>query len=148
MKMRSLLALAGLVFGFTWLGVGQEQNTVDPEVRQEIEAVLTKYENAFNKNDAAAIAALYTTDATEVFHQKDQGGGSASGREAIEQRYATHFASSPAKLSFRLVQVYAIGDDVCAVSEFTPQFRSGKGHHAKILVREADAWKIRMAYNN
>jgi uncharacterized protein (TIGR02246 family) len=147
MKIRWLPAFAAFAIGFAVPVVAQEQNTVDPEVRQQIEAAVTKYEDAYNKNDAAAIAALYTADAVEVF-EKDAAGGSASGREAIEQRYATHFASSPAKLSFKLVQVYAIGDDVCAVSEFTPQFRSGKGHHAKILVREADAWKIRMAYNN
>jgi hypothetical protein len=36
--MRSSLALAGLVSGFTWLDLGQEQIAVDPEVRQQIEA--------------------------------------------------------------------------------------------------------------
>ena len=138
MKMHLLLALAGFAIGLAVSALAQEKDTVDPEARQQIEAVLTKYEDAFNKNDAAAIAALYTGDAAEVF-QRDEAGGSACGREAIEQRYAAHFASSPAKVSFKLVELYAIGDGVCAVLEFTPQFRSGKGHHAKILVREPDA---------
>jgi ketosteroid isomerase-like protein len=84
MKMRLLLTLAGFVIGFVVPALAQEQNTVDPEVRQQIEAVLTKYEDAFNKNDAAAIAALYTADAVEVF-EKEAAGGAASGREAIEQ---------------------------------------------------------------
>jgi uncharacterized protein (TIGR02246 family) len=147
MKMRLLLSLAGFAIGFVVPAVAQEQNTVDPEVRQRIEAVLMKYEDAYNKNDAAAIAALYTADAAEVF-EKDAAGGSVSGREAIKQRYAAQFASSPSKLSLKLVQVYAIGDDVCAVSEFSPRFRSGKGHHTEIFVREPDDWKIRMAYTN
>jgi ketosteroid isomerase-like protein len=81
--MRLLLALAGFAVGFVVPALAQEQKTVDPEVRQQIEAVLTKYEDAFNKHDAAAIAALYTADADEVF-EKEEAGGSASGREAIE----------------------------------------------------------------
>ena len=145
--MHLLLALAGFVIGFAVPALAQEKDTVDPEARQQIEAVLTKYEDAFNKNDAAAIAALYTGDAAEVF-QRDEAGGSACGREAIEQRYAAHFASSPGKFSLKLIQVYAIGDDVCAVSEFSPRFRSGKGHHAQIFVHEGDDWKIRLAYTN
>src|SRR5215469_13528995 len=116
MKMRLLLTLAGLAIGFVVSALAQQQNTVDPEVRQQIEAVLTKFEDAFNKNGAAAIAALYTPDAAEVF-EKEAAGGSVSGREAIEQRYASHFASNPGKLSLKLVQLYPIGDEVCAVSE-------------------------------
>ena len=146
--MRLLLTLAGFVIGFVVPAFAQEQNKIDPEVRQQIEAVLAKYEDAYNKNDAAAIAALYTADAAEVFDEYTAGGGSASGREAIQQTYAGQFASGPFKLSLKLVQVYAIGDDVCAVSEFSRQLHSGKGYNAKILVREPDGWKIRMAYTN
>ena len=148
MRIRSLLTLVGFAVGFAAPAIAQEQNTIDPEVRQQIEAVLAKYEDAYNKNDAAAIAALYTADAAEVFNEYTAGGGSACGREAIQQTYAGQFASSPLKLSFKLVQVYAIGDDVCAVSEFSRQLRSGKGYNAKILVREPDGWKIRIAYTN
>jgi uncharacterized protein (TIGR02246 family) len=120
---------------------------VDPEVRQQIEAVLAKFEDAYNKNDAVAIATLYTADAAEVL-QKEEAGGSVSSREAIQQRYTAQFASNPSKLSLKLVQVYAIGDDVCAISEFSPRFRSGKGHRALIFVHEGDDWKIRVAYTN
>lgn len=144
--MRLLLTLAGFVIGFVVPALAQEQDTIDPEVRQQIKAVLAKYEDAYNKNNAAAIAALYTADAAEVF-DKDTAGGSASGRDAIQQRYAAHFASNPGKLSLKLVEVYAIGDDICVV-EFSRRFHFGKGHHVKILVREPDDWKIRMAYNS
>jgi hypothetical protein len=70
-KMRLLLALAGFAVGFVVPALAQEQKTVDPEVRQQIEAVLTKYEDAFNKHHAAAIAALYTADADEVFEKEE-----------------------------------------------------------------------------
>jgi uncharacterized protein (TIGR02246 family) len=148
MKIRLLCALIGLAIGFALPAFAQEQNAVDPEVRQQIEAVLTKYEDAYNKNDAAAIAALYTAEAAEVFDEYTAGGGSASGREAIQQTYAGWFASSPSKRSLKLVQMYTIGDDVCAVSEFSRHLHSRKGYNAKILVREPDGWKIRMAYSS
>jgi uncharacterized protein (TIGR02246 family) len=144
MKMH-LVALAGLAIGFAVPALAQEQNTVDPEVRQQIEAAVTKYEDAFNRNDATAIAALYTADAAEVFEHKGAG-DSACGREAIEQSYAAHFASNPTKLSLKVVQVYPMGDEVCAISEFSRRFRSGKAYHATIFVREGDDWKIRIAY--
>ena len=72
----------------------QEQNTVDPEVRQQIEAVHKKFDDAFSKRDAAALAALYTQDAIEVWPWEEKG-GAASGQEAIEKRWAVELASSP-----------------------------------------------------
>jgi hypothetical protein len=56
MKIRFLLTLAGLAIGFAVPTLAQEQNTVDPEVRQQIEAVLVSFGEAFNKHDAAAVA--------------------------------------------------------------------------------------------
>jgi uncharacterized protein (TIGR02246 family) len=145
MKIRWLTALAAFAIGFAVPVVAQEQNTVDPEVRQQIEAVLAKYHEAYNKNDAAAIATLYTADAVEVF-EKDAAGGVASGLEAIEKRYAEQFASNPSKLSLTVIQVCPFGDGLCAISELSRRFRAGKSYHANIFVREADEWKIRLAY--
>ena len=149
MKIRLLLALAGLAIGSAVPALAQASNAVDPQVRQEIEAALIKFEEAFNKQDATAIAALFTLDAAEVAGSEMADAGSlASGREAIEKRYATHFASSPSKSSLKLVQVYVMGSEVCAISERSHGFRIGKGYLATIYVREADDWKIRMAYSN
>jgi hypothetical protein len=89
----------------------QEQNAVDPQVRQQIEAVLVKFEEAYNKYDAAAMAALHTQDAVEV-RAWVSAGELASGRQAIEKRFAADFASSPPKMVNELVQVYAIGNDM------------------------------------
>ena len=66
MKIRLLLSLAGLAVGFAFPTLAQEQNTVDPEVRQQIEAAVLKYQEACNNYDAAATAALFTLDAVEV----------------------------------------------------------------------------------
>jgi hypothetical protein len=67
MKMRVLLTLAGLAITPIIPAIAQEQTTVDPEVRQQIDAALTKFDDAFNSRDAAATAALYTQDAAEVW---------------------------------------------------------------------------------
>ena len=63
MKKRLLYALVGLAIGFAVPTFAQEQNTVDSEVRQQIEALLMKFGEAFNKREPAAMAALYTQDA-------------------------------------------------------------------------------------
>jgi hypothetical protein len=59
MKIRLLLILAGLAISFGVPTLAQEPNTVDPEVLQQIEAVLMKFDDAYNKNDAAATAGLF-----------------------------------------------------------------------------------------
>jgi len=106
--MRLLPTLAGLVIGFTVPALAQEKNTVDPEVRQQIEALMAKQDEAFNKNDAAGCTSDYTQDAVEVV-EWDTGGGAAVGREAIEKRAAAMLASNPAKLVRKLIQVYPVG---------------------------------------
>jgi ketosteroid isomerase-like protein len=142
MKRRLVVALAGLAIGFAVPSFAQEQNTVDPEVRQQIEAVNMKYDEAYNnKGDTAAIVARYTKDAVEVLGWA----GVASGWQAIEERYKMRFGT----LSRKLVQVYAIGNDICAISEFSHEYRQGwKGYCVTIYVREGDDWKIRIAYAN
>src|SRR5690242_2183853 len=62
MKTRLLGALVGLAISFALPTFAQ---TVDPQTRQQIEAAEKNYDVAFNKNDAAAVAALFTTDAVE-----------------------------------------------------------------------------------
>ena len=47
MKIRLLIALVGSAIGSAAPSLAQQQNTVDPEVRQQIEAVLMKFCAAF-----------------------------------------------------------------------------------------------------
>jgi uncharacterized protein (TIGR02246 family) len=143
MKIRFLFALLGLAISFAVPTFARQTNTPDSQLRQKLLELAKKFEEAWNNNDASALAALFTEDAVLM---NDSGPVNGAGREAIEQRYAAHFASGPGKLSLKLVQVYAIGSDTCAISEFSHRFSGGKGYHATIYVREGDDWKIRMAY--
>jgi hypothetical protein len=58
MKMPFILTVAGLAIGFALPGLAQEQDTVAAEVRQQIEAVTTRREEAYNKYDAGRLGSL------------------------------------------------------------------------------------------
>jgi steroid delta-isomerase-like uncharacterized protein len=66
--------------------------------RDEITALFTRRQQAFQRLDAAALAADYSDGATV---DSPLAGGSATGREAIEKVYATYFAAFP---DFKVVE--------------------------------------------
>jgi hypothetical protein len=66
MKMNLILAIAGLAIGFAVSTLAQEKDAVDPQTRQQLEAIDKIFDEAYNKNDAAAIAALFTKDAVLI----------------------------------------------------------------------------------
>ena len=143
MKIRLLLAVVGLTISFALPALAQEQNAVDPEVRQQIEAACKKRLDAYNKHDAAAIAAFFTQDAVWV-NATGFGDALLSGQEAIKKWYEADSATG-SDLSGRILQVYPIGSEVCAISEFTYASHQIL-HAATIYVRDADEWKVRMYY--
>jgi ketosteroid isomerase-like protein len=99
MKTR-LLPLVGLAIGFALPTFAQDQNTISPEVRQQIEAIFQKFQDAFNNRDAAAIAGLRTQDAIEVRSWTED---VFSGRQAIEQMFgAGDFVNNPGKVGLAI----------------------------------------------
>jgi len=123
----------------------EDKNAIDPQVRQQIEAECVKFQEAHNKHDAAAMAALYTQDAVEVQSWATSwGGGTFSGRQAIEKMLGVDFALNHGQMANELVQAYAIGNDICAIADRS--VGEWKGHAVTIYVRDADTWKICMAY--
>ena len=146
MKRSFILTLAALAVGVAVPALAQEQNTVDPQVREQIEAVTKRMEEAYNKHDAAAYAAFCTQDAIDVWSMFSD--GAAVGLPAIVKRYEAEFASYPALQSLKVVQVYPIGNEICAVVEYLHQHMYGKGHAVLVYVHDADDWKIRLWYIN
>jgi hypothetical protein len=102
MKVRALVILVGLAIGFALAAFAQQKDTVKPpnaqqrDLRADVTALYefnvlgTKEQEAFNKNDASAVAALFTEDAVLVAPD-----GMFFGRQAIEKRYADMFLESP-----------------------------------------------------
>jgi uncharacterized protein (TIGR02246 family) len=77
------LPFVGLAISFALPTFAQQTSTPDPQLRQRLLALIQKYSDAENNNDATALAALYTEDAVEV---TDRGPG--NGRQAIEKLHA------------------------------------------------------------
>jgi uncharacterized protein (TIGR02246 family) len=149
MKTRLLLILAGLAIRFTTPAF-TEDLPGDAKTLDGLIALGRKYEEAYNQNDAAALAALFTEDATLVTPE-----GLVSGRQAIESWYAGEFNRWHA--TNHLVQsdtLKAIGQDAWAVGEWwaTLQGPNGpllaRGYYSAVYALEGDAWKIRMSMYN
>src|SRR4030095_8357586 len=66
MKIRSLLALVGLAVSFALPTFGQQKDATDPRIIQQLEEIGRKHDEAFDRNDEAAEAALFTDDAIFV----------------------------------------------------------------------------------
>jgi ketosteroid isomerase-like protein len=74
-----------------------------------------KYDEAFNKNDAAALAALFTQDAVETGPN-----GTAYGQAAIQQRHADLFAKWKPKDHVNTIEkVYLLGDEGVTVMKWS-----------------------------
>jgi uncharacterized protein (TIGR02246 family) len=149
MKIRLVLALIGLAIGFTVPTLAQQKDTADPQIAEQIRALASNFDEAFNRNDAAAVAAFYTEDAVRVTPN-----GTFSGRQAIEKGYAKFdFQQYQANDHvLKVNQVNAVGNDVRALGTWTTSFQEGGhagershagGHFTLIMVREGDTWKIR-----
>jgi uncharacterized protein (TIGR02246 family) len=73
--------------------------------------VARKYQEAYNKGDAKALAGLYSDDVYYV----DQDGAEVKGRDAMEQLLADNFKQNPgAKLAITIEEVKQLAPDVKA----------------------------------
>ena len=121
MKIRLLLTVAGLAIYSALPTFAQEQKTVDPKLRQEIEAVEMKFQEAYNNRDVAAIAALYTENAVEVWNR----GRTSFGLEAIRKMFANESATNPGKMVNTIDQVNQIGRDICETMDTSVGLNDG-----------------------
>jgi hypothetical protein len=72
MKIRLLITIAGLAINFVLPTFAQQIAMVpDRQVIQQLVALGQKYHEAYANNDAAALAVLYTWDAT-IVNRKDR----------------------------------------------------------------------------
>ena len=128
--------------------IAQQKDTADPQTVQQIRVLAMKLDEAFNKNDPAALAALYTENA--VMTTSDT--GTSRGRQAIEKSYAYDFQTwHPYSRVTSVDRVTAVGNEVrshgrwsdTAQSRGWQEVRNSEGYYSWIIVREGDTWKIR-----
>jgi uncharacterized protein (TIGR02246 family) len=145
MKIYLLLALLASAISLTVPALAQQ--TVDPQIAQQIREVVTKWDDAFNRSAPGALAALYTDDAVKVTVH-----GTFHGREAIAKDFAEHdFGRYQSKNYVRKGdRIIAGSNDVrvtgkwkCAFHDTDGKDKHIDGHYSWILVRQGDSWKIR-----
>jgi uncharacterized protein (TIGR02246 family) len=147
MKIRLLLALAGIAIGFILPTFAQQKDTVDPQIAEQVRALATQYDEAFNKNDATALGALFSGDAVlSGLH------GKFKGRQAIENFHSQQvFARWHANNRVTTVdRVVSVSDEVSSSGRWSETVQSNGpknigGIYSWVLIRDGDSWKIRMA---
>jgi uncharacterized protein (TIGR02246 family) len=146
MKIRLPLVLVGLVFGFALPVFAQQKESVDPKVDQQIRELAAKFDEAFNKNDAVAVAALYTENGVSAFNT------TSYGRQKIEKSYTHDFQRwHPKDHVLKINRLDPVGKDVRVIGRWSQTHVSDinrapmyeEGYFTWIIVREGDYWKIR-----
>src|SRR5271157_4228211 len=151
MKIRLLGALVGLAISFALPTFAQQKEPVPSDKDRQVSGALNKQtDDAWNNNDAAALAALFTEDAVLVNDT-----GPIYGREAIEKHWAdvfkqVHVSNHLGKGDQYSPHIIGTGNEIWANGEWSLTFqgKSGgpiqaKGYWSGIDTREGDTWKIR-----
>ena len=145
-----LLALAGMsaaVVGQGGEALAQQTSAAGrQDVRQAVEAFITKYLDAYNKKDAAGVAALYTEDGLLV-----PPGPITTGKQNIEKAWRAVFDAGRTGLRYDIQQVQAEGNIVWSVGQFTVMapdesgvLQERQGNFANIYQWEGDGLKFRV----
>jgi hypothetical protein len=81
-----MVILVEVAMGLALPALAQQTSAPDPQLREQLLALAKKFDDAWNNNDATALAALFTKDAILL-----EGASPISGREAIEKHYKDLF---------------------------------------------------------
>jgi uncharacterized protein (TIGR02246 family) len=156
MKLRLQLAFVWLAISSALPTFAQQKETVDPKLGEAEAAFEKKIEEAYNNNDAAAVAALYADDAVEVTNR-----GPVYGRQAIDKYFEgvfqkVHISNYVSKADpVRGIRKGMADNEMWANAEWsgTIQVKGAnpveqKGYWSSIKVLEGDTWKIKMGTFN
>ena len=128
------------------------KDTADPQTTEQLRAFSKKVDEAWNNNDAAALAALFTEDAVLL-----EDTGPIYGREAIEKHYAKVFQKAhvsnhldkPDQSSPHIIGT--TGNEAWSNGQWslTYQVKGGDpveltGYWLEIYSREGGTWKKRV----
>ena len=149
-----LVALVGLAIDLALPTFAQQTNTPDPQLRQRLFDLIKKHGDAINKNDAAAVAALFTEDAVIVEQE-----GPTFGRKAIEKLWAdrfqkVHFSDLADTLAEDSPHIIGTdGKELWATGGWSATIKGENFGPIQIkgfwsVIREGDDWKIRMLTSN
>lgn len=146
--MRRQLVSAALALGFAFSpAIAQTSSTSDAAVVAKIEQLIADYVQAYNRHDAAALAAFYASDGVFV----SVTGTPIEGRDAIEKFWQTTFKRiGDVNQSVKVIEIHALGDGAWGIGEYSAKLKGQvgppeiKGHWSAVYVPEGGAWKVRM----
>jgi ketosteroid isomerase-like protein len=152
MKTCLLGALVGLAISFALPTFAQQKETVDPKIIEQLDALGKKFDEAFNNNDASALAACFTKDAVLVTNI-----GPIYGRDAIEKYYVDLFQKvhfSNCQNSADRFSPHVIGtssNEIWGTGEWSNTIQGKgwgpideKGYWGSITALEDGVWKDKM----
>jgi hypothetical protein len=147
MKIYLVVALAGLAISYAVPTLAQQKDTVDPKIELQIRVLAAKYDEAINRHDSIAIAALYTADGVRASDW-----GTFRGRQSVEKSYREYdFRRWPVSNFLTTVnRVLMVRNEVRSIGRWSGVFVNHSGGHDNdegfyswFLVREGDNWRIR-----
>ena len=124
---------------------------VDPSLIAGVDRIFATYTEGFKKEDASAVAEVFTTDG--VLLSQSPNGAVNSGTQAIAQRYESIFKLGANNISITRSQLTQLGNDIAiALGEYqvTGQAQSGPikidgdWSATYVYVRDAGMWKIKL----
>ena len=141
--MRSVWIIAPIIaigLSTSTLAQGVDQNT-----KQQIDQIIAEYHDAWNKHDAAAVAALYTKDGVQVTQSAQS---VKRGQQDIQQNMDKAFATVPHHDSATADEIIPVGADAfMSVGEYHIVGSSDNkidGHWTAVYVPEGGKLKIRL----
>jgi uncharacterized protein (TIGR02246 family) len=146
MKIRFAVVLVGLTISFAPPAFAQQNDTVDAEIAQQVRALASNYDAAFNRQDAVTVAGLYAENA--VFNTPE---GTFHGRQAIRELYAKrYFVEAHSKNVVTVVnEAIAAGNEVRATGTWSDTFEEpstgtihAEGTYSWVLVHDVDTLRI------
>ena len=131
------LALAASAFLLSAAPSPAQQQQQDQRAPAEIAEAHRRLEQAFNRGDAAAVAALYTEDATLL----PPGADILSGRRAAQARWQAAYDTGARNLSLDPVSVETWGDAAREIGRFTLEAPGQDGRTARVEGKNVVVWK-------
>jgi uncharacterized protein (TIGR02246 family) len=150
MTLRSFVLAVSLVILATSATAQQASTASQPDVRQEVEAFVGRYLDAYNKKDAAAVASLYAENGILV-----PPGPMVTGKPNIEKAWRAVFDAGRTGLRYETREVHPEGDVVWSIGQFTvmsPEqggiLQERRGNFVNLYQKEGNDLKFRVhAFN-
>ncbi|MFQ5946580.1 MAG: YybH family protein [Anaerolineae bacterium] len=141
MRPFSYTSLAALIMALALLSCAKPE-----DVRQAIEAASTEFAEAFNRGDAAAVAALYTEDAKVLPPNSEM----VDGKQAIQEFWSgamemgiRDFALKTVDVGFNDDLAYEMGTYTLNIQPEGGQATTDTGKYVVVWTRQGDgSWKL------